>query len=555
MHADAPAILPGNRERSLLLQRISCALAGGAALAFLLSLAYFAWVQYSPIPFLDSWSGYIGFYLDSASFQAWWRQHNEHRILLSKLFFWLDLRYFAGRSVILVVLNFLLLGLAWATLVAYARRLFAGYSAQGRWLLYCVLALMCFSWLQHDNAASPFQNQFIAAFALPLLALYWLAGAEQGRGAFWVALALGILATFSMISGLFCLPVMAVFSLLRWGPGRRFAICLLAAVLVWGLYFSDYVKGPTTDLGLRILVEHTLPFVNYMACYIGGPLAVALGGKVSLAMAFGYLGLVLFLALLIIHLRRPDDPYSLALLGFVGYAVISAGLTSLGRSIMGEETALASRYATPGLFMWAALLLLSLRSAPTSVRLWRGTPALVFIAVFLLLAQAQTRTLHIDYWAFPDKTRQAVLLAYQLGEKEKAMAQLGAGEAREQFQRASAARISVFDNPRSDLSALAALLGRDIAQLPGRPCEVRDAHTEAWGSARGGILRVSGTLPEAQARRFDYLALADGSGRVVGVGVIDNLPWLTLERRPPSLLQAFLVGAGEFASARCLETF
>lgn len=555
MRADAAAMLPDNRERALPLLGVSCLLAGTAALAFLLSLAYFAWVHYSPIPYLDSWTGYIGFYLDSESFQAWWRQHNEHRILLSKLFFWLDLRYFAGRAVILVVLNFLLLGLAWATLVAFSRRLFPGYSVQGRWLLYCTLALMCFSWLQHDNAASPFQNQFIAAFALPLLALYWLARAEQGRGAFWGALALGVLATFSMISGLFCLPVMAVFSLLRWGPGRRFAICLLTAVLVWGLYFSNYVKGPATDLGLRILVEHTLPFVNYMACYLGGAPAVAVDGKVPLAMTMGYLGLALFAALLVNCLRSRRDPFCLALLGFVGYVVISAGLTSLGRSFMGYDTALVSRYTTPALLMWAALLLLSLRLLPDAWRLSRWVPALAFLAVFLVLLAGQFNTLRIDYWAVPDKARQAALLSYQLGESEKPLGQLGAGEAREQFQRARAARISIFDDPHSDLSALAALLGRDIGQLSGRPCEVRDARAEAWSSASGGILRVSGTLPEAQARRFDYLALGDDSGRVVGLGVIDNLPWLTLERRPPSLFQAFLVGAGEFASAKCLETF
>jgi hypothetical protein len=553
MQAEAPqgfrATVSGRGDA--LVERTFQWFAGSAVAVFLLLLVYFAWVHFSSIPYLDSWSAYIGFYMDADTAQAWWRQHNQHRILFSKLYFWLDLHFFAGRAVILVVLNFLLLGLAWAVLAASARELLRGYSKAALWLICCTLALICASWMQHDNLASPFQNQFIAAFAFPLLAFFLLAHAEQQRGAFAAALAIGSVAQYSMISGVFCLPLMTLYCLLRWGSGRRFQACLVLTVVLCWLYFVGFEPGKDTAQGVAILSARPGYFVQYIACYLGAPLARAMGGGADLSIALGYAAVVLFVHLLVRCLRGDRAPHRLALLAFVGYVMISAALTSLGRSVLGYDSAMVSRYATPTLLMWTALLLLVL-PASFGNRPW--APRFIFLGVLLLLLQQQSKCLLIDHWALPDKVRQAALLGYQLGAGTPALQLLGAGESEALVRRAQAARVSIFDDSRTDMSALAALLGRDMSTLPGTVCQLAQVNTEAW-SERNGVMRVGAILPELSAGRFEQIALGDAQGRVVGVGVIDHRPPLNLDNGPERVLRGFLVRSPTFSSAKCLDTF
>jgi hypothetical protein len=54
--------------------------------------------DYSPVPTMDMWPGFLNFYLKATAgdWSAWWQAHVSHRIVLSRLFFWLDLRFFGG---------------------------------------------------------------------------------------------------------------------------------------------------------------------------------------------------------------------------------------------------------------------------------------------------------------------------------------------------------------------------------------------------------------------------------------------------------------------------
>ena len=67
---------------------------------------------YSPIPFMDMWNGYLDFYLRTLNgdTSVWWAQHNEHRIFLSRILYWLDIKYFQGLSYFLTAANYLILG-------------------------------------------------------------------------------------------------------------------------------------------------------------------------------------------------------------------------------------------------------------------------------------------------------------------------------------------------------------------------------------------------------------------------------------------------------------
>ena len=77
-----------------------------------ISLAIYGGIQlYSPIPFYDMWDAYLNFYVqvNQGDIAYWWSQHNEHRIVLSRILFWIDIRFFQGRIWFLIVINYLLI--------------------------------------------------------------------------------------------------------------------------------------------------------------------------------------------------------------------------------------------------------------------------------------------------------------------------------------------------------------------------------------------------------------------------------------------------------------
>ena len=67
---------------------------------------------YSSIPYWDLWNGNLEFYSNVknhfADAQVWFSQHNEHRIIIQRLFFYLDNIAFKGKFVFLYAMNYFL---------------------------------------------------------------------------------------------------------------------------------------------------------------------------------------------------------------------------------------------------------------------------------------------------------------------------------------------------------------------------------------------------------------------------------------------------------------
>jgi hypothetical protein len=76
-----------------------------------ISLAVIGGIRnYSPVPHMDMWDGFLGFFIQPSAneFGAWWAQHNEHRIVLARLLFWIDQSLFSGAAIFLVTANYAL---------------------------------------------------------------------------------------------------------------------------------------------------------------------------------------------------------------------------------------------------------------------------------------------------------------------------------------------------------------------------------------------------------------------------------------------------------------
>ncbi len=353
---------------------------------------------YSPVPFWDMWNGYLDFYVKATGGElgAWWAQHNEHRIVLARVLFWMDIAWFSGATRFLLVANYVLVGLSWLAFCK-AWREAAGVKDA---VVPLFLAAWLFSWSQEENLLWAFQSQFILAQLVPLIAFYCLHRAVSAPEPwvyerFALAIALGIASIGTMANGVLALPLMTLYALVvRW-PWRRVALLGVLSCLCVGLYFHGYVApGAHGSLG-QALRDNPGGLVHYVLLYLGGPFFYfwPQGGPVArnvalLSGAFFVLSSVA-LAWRIVP-RARENTLSLALLTFILYIGGSALGTAGGRLIFGVEQALSSRYMTPALMAWSALLIVGLSRFDATSLVRRH----VWIFLLLILAAMLPRQWH-----------------------------------------------------------------------------------------------------------------------------------------------------------------
>jgi hypothetical protein len=342
--------------------------------------------SFSPVPYWDMWNGYLGFYtsLANGDTSAWWAQHNEHRIVLTRVFFWLDLALLQGRGILLIVVNYLLVG---CTCLLFVRIAAERGGNSTRWLAGFLFAWL-FLWIQQNNLVWGFQIQFILAQLLPLCGFLAVHRAAHGKpGAFGWALLFGVLSIGTMANGVLALPLMTVQALLCGLGRRRIAILALASTACVSLYFHGYTAPGGHGTLLRTLRETPWELLRFTMLYLGSPfgfLAGYLGRSIQVGIAAGA---VLIAASVIAALRLlsapRDQTLRVALVAFLVYIGGTAFGTAGGRTTFGIEQALASRYTTPALMAWAALLLLWLPQG--GPRTPRGRRALVVACAALLV--------------------------------------------------------------------------------------------------------------------------------------------------------------------------
>jgi hypothetical protein len=359
-----------------------------AALVFV-SLAIVGGIRaYSPVPFWDMWNGYLGFFskVMSGDMSAWWVQHNEHRIVLARVFFWIDLALFAGQGWFLIGVNYLLQAgvcIIFWTIWKEAR------NEKHHWIGYFLIAWL-FWWIQKENLEWGFQSQFILAQLLPLASLYFLhrsvhTEADFNKWFVW-AFALGVLSIGSMANGVLALPIMTVYAVLVGMGLRRIAFLGVVSVLALVVYFYGY-EAPAGHGSLgQALRTNPIGLVHYVVVYVGG--AFSFGNNqvgVWTATIAGIFLVVSAVFFSIKALTKPtEETLRLALLAFILYIGGTALGTAGGRLIFGVDQALASRYMTPSLMAWAAILILYLPHI-NSLRLSLQNQLWVWFFILLLL--------------------------------------------------------------------------------------------------------------------------------------------------------------------------
>lgn len=365
---------------------------------FIFSLLYFGLaiiggvLSYSPVPFWDMWNGYLGFYaqVNTGDWAAWWENHNEHRIVLSRILFWLDNYLFNGRLIFLIVVNYLLMIAACLTFRKIILTKFEGQFKELSFTLSLVIYCLLFSWTQSENITWGFQSQFFLAQLVPLLAFYLLfKSAHKNSIAFFIASCIaGFLASMSMANGVITLPLMLLLGLLMRISINKVLVLLILAISTVTLYFSNYVApSGHGSLGSTLFSDPIL-IVKYVLIYLGAPFYHLSGQGLHsqlIAQTFGVF-LISSSAFFLFTTIKSQKPVNIdyVLLAFLLYVGGTALGTAGGRAIFGIEQALAGRYMTPVLMAWVALLILYIEQIKL---LFNKTPN-ILLGSFLLIQVA-----------------------------------------------------------------------------------------------------------------------------------------------------------------------
>ncbi len=359
----------------------------GHTLAFVLE-------HHPALPIADGWAPWSSLrqVLDGQAIpaEALVARHNEHRILMTRLLFLLDLLD-GGRDRISTAASLAFQALQAGIWLALLRRTEAPPTM--RWLVGGAVVAMLFTLRQGDNFVSGFQAQFTGVFALnAATALLLLPGTPGGvdaggpsRRRLAIATA-GLLALpFTMLNGLLAGPACAATGLvMRSRAGRVSALLALSASIL-----SVILDRALPSDGTRTMTFAITPTAALHAlAYIGGTVT---SGRVPWALAAGIAGILSSLSMVLTVLRRGVGSRTEAVaIEATLFALMSAGVTAVGRVGVGfgVEQALSGRYATGSAAFWAATLVFwcARLFGPQAVpRRGRGTAILALGSVLLLV--------------------------------------------------------------------------------------------------------------------------------------------------------------------------
>lgn len=360
---------------------------------------YGGYHHFSSIPFGDQWDGEIGFYqkLQNGDYRAFWTQHMEHRIVFSRVLFWLDIAIFRGMNVFTVVMNYVLL---FAIGLVFWREYRSGatilYSSQ---IISGIIFGYLFLWCQYSNLLWGFQSQVFAVYLFSFLAFSTYSRPQNGISRLVMCCAFALLAVLSMGNGVVTFFVMVAQGFLQRRPWRESVLLVLVGLATGVVYFHHFSRP---ELPVMPEAEHVhLIRVKFFAIFMGTPIyeiSQRLWASGLLGAAFLILNAV---TICVLFLKNQITSYRAFLIAVLGMTIISAAGAANSRWMFGLLYAVSSRYTTPMLPGYIATFLLLLDVLPTR----KARIAATFVSLLLLsyVAPFQLRTFGDTDYRYPPK--------------------------------------------------------------------------------------------------------------------------------------------------------
>jgi hypothetical protein len=330
-------------------ESLSWLVLGGGIMTMILT-AYLVILSDSPVPYMDQWWFIHRLHEYGSHFPLGylWEQHNEHRIVVPRLFYLTDLYLFSGNNRFLLAAVYLiqaaqLLLLCWifgalGTLTGKFWRTAVGIAA---FCLFLPTQRETFTWGWQIAFVLPF---FCATAGVSAVARDSLGFASRWS---WVALSalFALIASFSLANGFLLWPLLCLTMVILRIPLNRIIVTGLLGVTA--LVFNSIGYQSIAHADPLEALHHPREVATFIThCFTDSwPMA---DQRVGIYLT--WIGIFVTVAGIVwLVLRRPRTPAFAALFSLAAFQVLTVTLIALGRVNLG----LAARYQTPALLFWA----------------------------------------------------------------------------------------------------------------------------------------------------------------------------------------------------------
>ncbi|MEZ7813906.1 MAG: hypothetical protein ACI9O0_000301 [Paracoccaceae bacterium] len=482
------------------------------AALIVLTTSIYAINSSTSVPYWDMFDGNLDFYwkFSEGDWGALWQQHNEHRIVLAKLLFLIDFSLARGTTTFLHVMNLVLASMCGIVMILFARD-----TMKVDWFSTMPLVIigLSFSIQQKENFTNAFQSQFFLASLLPLVGLYFAhRSVKQQKGTsrnFALAASMGLASSLAMANGILALPVLTVYALLMRMSWTRIAVLSGLSLATISIYFYGHhsIPGHTPILDS---LQKPFELLRYVVIYMGHNSLL------------GFIVLVAEVAALFIFMPRGRAASGeIALVGFVGFVIMTGAITGLGRLHFGLEQARSSRYLTPVFAAYGSLIILY---APSFLNwtvgqgwLSKTNPKVLGVIALTVLAVGQGPALRV----MPERNYNHMLgaLALELGLADQATVNSIYPNAEHALKKSTQARTTpLMIWAMEPIRNARTLIGTTMSMPASTACHLA-ADKVTPISTSDEMLRVDGWLG-LPSERETLVYLTDEVGKIYGVGLI-----------------------------------
>lgn len=326
---------------------------------------------YMPCPFWDEWSE-INPVANGAGFSSWswlWSQHNEHRLLLTRVFLLVDLRVFGGKNISLFIEMYFFQLSVWAA-IWFALERFTNYPRALRLTLQGLFGFCLFHLNQAENLTWAFQVSFILAFSLGTIAFLIVAFFENLPYPVLLSVLVGIagfLAALNVSGGLIIGPYAIAFAI--WQRLRlRYILTIAVLVLLTGAAYLAGFKNPDQQHEPLAALFRLKDVFAYILTYFGASWTRLVPHKERIT-CFASFVLLGYLFVHAVKNRARTSNFEWFCFVQCFFSIGTAFVTALGRLQYGVGQAYAGRYQTPAMLYWGSLGALLL------IGVWQYRPA------------------------------------------------------------------------------------------------------------------------------------------------------------------------------------
>jgi len=359
---------------------LGCAILAIGIAAGLISVSLTVY-SYMPCPFDDEWSLIDGIARGNGpSNWAWlFGQHNEHRLVIPRLFVWFDVVAFRGRNVSLFVEIWLALVLHWAA-ICYVLERFTDFPNSLKWSLQGLFGFCIFHPNQSENLTWAFQIGFVLAFAVATMAILGVAFFRRFPRrhllTFGVALA-PVFAGWNLVGGLLVGPTVLCVAIAKRLP-YRFILAVAATFLVSATLYFWRFRSPDPAHPPQAALANPKGILIYVLTYFGASWTRLLPHKERATALLSILYLAAIVVRAIGKRQRLFDFEQFCIAECI-FLLSIACATAVGRLQFGVGQAFASRYQTPAMLYWGAMASLAV------ISVWRHRPGHLTAALGALL--------------------------------------------------------------------------------------------------------------------------------------------------------------------------